>query len=367
MENNDHLGLIVSGEDEEQKNVDANINSCRSSIFSLLGSAYAYKCTLSPTTQLHLWRTYNLPVLASGLSALPIRPTHAKSMIFFHRKILRGILKLSQTSPSPALHFLTGELPVEATIHIQTLSLFHNIWSNPDTTVYKIVVYILKMGRSNSVTWSNHLQLLCLKYSLPSPLSLLQTSPPWTKAYWNCLVKTRVTVWHEMDLRAKSKSNSKMKFLNVELSSLSGTAHRALRDIYTTRDVTKLRLHLKFLTCDYLTNERRSIDNPAMSPACPLCLCPVESIEHVLTVCSATQVVRERLLPELLNIVSMVQPSSRILIPAAADTAILTQFILDCSSLNLPEYYRIPAHNPGISTIFSISRDWAFSINSERT
>ena len=366
VENNEHLGLIVSGEDEEQKNIDENISKCRNSLYALLGPAFAFRCLLSPSVQLHLWRTYCLPVLVSGLSALPIRPPQLKSMTLFHNKILRGALKLSQSSPIPALHFLTGELPVEATIHINTLSLLHNIWSNPQTTIFKIVSYILKMCRSNSVTLSNHIQLLCQKYSLPSPLSLLQTSPPWSKEFWNCLVKTRVTVWHETNLRRISLHNSKMKYLNVQLLGLSGAVHPALRNINTTQDVKKLRLHVKFLTCDLLTNERKSLDQPSMSPACLLCHAPVESLEHVLVVCKATQLVRDRLLPELLNTVLSVQPSSSILLPNR-DNSILSQFLLDCTSVNLPETYRIPAHNPGISMIFKLSRDWSFSINAERS
>ena len=169
VENNEHLGLIVSGEDEEQKNIDENISKCRNSLYALLGPAFAFRCLPFPSVQLHLWKTYSLPVLVSGLSALPIRPPQMKSMTLFHNKILRGALKLSQTSPIPALHFLTGELPVEASIHINTLSLLHNIWSNPQTTVFEIVSYILKMCRSNSDTLSNHVQLLC-----QTPLTVYQ-------------------------------------------------------------------------------------------------------------------------------------------------------------------------------------------------
>ena len=135
VDSNDHLGLIVSGTDEEQKNVDANIAKCRSALFGTLGPAFSYKCLLSPTTQLHVWRTCLLPVLMSGLPALPIRKAQLKSLTLFHNKILRGILKLSQSSPIPASHFLLGELPIEAVLQIRTLGLFHNIWSNPNTTV----------------------------------------------------------------------------------------------------------------------------------------------------------------------------------------------------------------------------------------
>jgi hypothetical protein len=217
VENNEHLGLLVSGLDEEQKNVDQNILECRNSIFGLLGPAYACKCMLSPTVQIHLWRTYNLPVLLSGLSALPIRPANIKAISIFHNKTLRGFLKLSNTSPKAALYFLLGELPVEGRIHVATLMLFHNIWASPDTTVHKLVNYILMMSKDNSTTWSNHVRILCLKYGLPCPLHLLKSSPAWPRTKWKTLVTTRVTVYFERELREKAEANSRMHFLNVKL------------------------------------------------------------------------------------------------------------------------------------------------------
>ena len=93
---------------------------------------------------------------------------------------------------------------------------------------------------------------------------------------------------------------------------------------------------------------------------------PEETIEHVLVVCRATHAVRERLLPNLLNIVAEVQPMCSIL-NTHTTPHILTQFIIDCSSLNLPGKFRIPAHNPDIAEVFRISKDWVFGIISERT
>ena len=157
-----------------------------------------------------------------------------------------------------------------------------------------------------------------------------------------------------------------MKYLNVQLAGLSGRPHPAVQNISTTQDVKKLRLHLKFLTCDYLSNERISIDRPTLSPACVLCQDPIDSIEHILTSCRATSEVRSRLFPELMNTVAQVQPMSGILLCHPPDN-ILTQFILDCTSFNLPESTRVPAHNPGIFSIYKISRDWCFAIHSERS
>ena len=366
VDSNEHLGLKVSGTDEERRNVDENISKCRSSLFSLLGPAFAYKCLLSPAVQLHIWRTCCLPVLLSGLPALPIRPTVAKSLRLFHNKIMRGILKLSKSCPIPALHFLLGELPVEGVLHIRTLGLIQNIWSNPTLTINHMVTYILKMCDGNSSTWSNHVQLLCQQYGLPSPLSLLQSSQPATKLSWRTLVKTKVTAWQEKVLRARSEENSKMKYLNVQLSGLSGRPHPVLQNIHTTQDVKKLRIQLKFLTCDFLTNDRIAMDRPSVSHLCDLCLDSRDTIEHVLASCIATAEVRRRLFPELLNTVAQVQPMCSILL-CNPPPSILTQFVIDCTSLNLPSSYRVPAHNPNISKICKISRDWCFAISSERS
>ena len=123
-ENNDHLGLIVSGVDEELKNIDKNIKSARDTLFGFLGNIFSYKCKLSVSLQYNTWQVYIRPVLLSGLSALPIRPTVVKPLRSFHHKILRSVLKLSQFSPVAPLYFLLGELPIEASLHLGVLALF---------------------------------------------------------------------------------------------------------------------------------------------------------------------------------------------------------------------------------------------------
>ena len=61
VDSNEHLGLVVSGLDEEQKNIDANLVKCRNSLFAMLGPAFDFKCLLSPVVQNHLLKIYNLP------------------------------------------------------------------------------------------------------------------------------------------------------------------------------------------------------------------------------------------------------------------------------------------------------------------
>ena len=54
VEDNEHLGLVVSNDNQAQKNVDLKVQKGRSNIFTLLGSGYAYKSHLSPVLKLHL-------------------------------------------------------------------------------------------------------------------------------------------------------------------------------------------------------------------------------------------------------------------------------------------------------------------------
>ena len=84
---------------------------------------------------------------------------------------------------------------------------------------------------------------------------------------------------------------------------------------------------------------------------------------NMLIQCRGTSEVRERILPTLYNVVSDVQPTCRLLL-FNHPPSILLQFILDCTSLNLPNDIRIPAHNPRVSEIFQVSRDLCFGISS---
>ena len=93
-----------------------------------------------------------------------------------------------------------------------------------------------------------------------------------------------------------------MTYLNISVSGLRGKRHPALSNMMTTREVEKSRPHIKMLCKDYYTYQRRS-DQSGGSPHCRACSDqytadkrPVESIPHILTVCTAYSDIRERIL-----------------------------------------------------------------------
>ena len=129
---------------------------------------------------------------------------------------------------------------------------------------------------------------------------------PPTKSAWRELTWTQITVHAERKWRQLAASNSKMQYLNVELLGLSGKPHPLLTAMNTTRDVMKLRTHLKFLTGDFLSYERLANDRKSNDPHCRLCDTNCEDIKHILTECRGTSDIRERLFPELVNVVAAI-------------------------------------------------------------
>ena len=57
-----------------------------------------------------------------------------------------------------------------------------------------------------------------------------------------------------------------MRYFNVSLIGLRGRHNPSLTNIITAEDVKKLRLHTKFLTCDYLTYETKFDQSGKGSP-----------------------------------------------------------------------------------------------------
>ena len=362
-ENNDHLGQIVSGTNQEQKNVDLRIDKARKSLFGLLGPAFAWKCLMSPLVKIHLFKTFVCPILRSGLSSFSLKTTNLYPLTIFHRKTLRGILNLSKSSNITALHFLLGELPMEGKIHRDIFSLFFSVWSNPDSKIYKIVKYLLETSSDNSRCWSIHMKFLSQKYGLPDPKNCLAQDPP-SKSQYKEDVHTKICAFYEKELRAMAANNGRMKFLNVTLSGLRGRHHPALNDLITTLDVQKSRIHIKMLSGDYLTFQQKANQSggSAHCRCCPL-PSPPEDLTHILHSCIAYSEVRKRIIGEY-NVLCN-QAESIISFDQICNSGdSFTQFVLDPASFNLT--HRIHMNDPVLGLFFKVSRDFCYAINSKR-
>ena len=175
---NDHLGQIISGQNQYQKNVDLRLTKAKKCIFSLLGPCFSFKNQMSPAVKLHIFRTFTCPVLRSGLATFALRKYQIESISLFQRKVLKSICKLSDTAPTPGVHFITGEPPIEAEMHYDAFILFFCVWSNPNSKIYNIVKYLTVNSYPNSHTWTAHIKYLSEMYSMENPVICLTCDQP---------------------------------------------------------------------------------------------------------------------------------------------------------------------------------------------
>ena len=99
--------------------------------------------------------------------------------------------------------------------------------------------------------------------------------------------------------------------INVNINGLSGRYNPVLRNISTTYEVDRARIHIKMLSSvDYLCQANLSLEDNS-DPSCRLCKTltphssvPSETMDHVLTKCKATVEARSRLFPDLFNVIT---------------------------------------------------------------
>ena len=200
-------------------------------------------------------------------------------------------------------------------------------------------------------------------YDMENPAMLINSVPP-SKHEYRTNILAKITVFYESELRKAASGNSKMRYFNVNLKGLNGRPHPVLHNIVSSRDALKARCHIKFLCGDIYTQERKSRYQGG-SPICRLCdNHEKEEIVHILTICTAYKEIRERIMNEIKSVCESKLPKSYFE-DIYQNKQLLTQFILDCTSMNLSK--RINADSEIFLEILSLSRDLCFGITRLRS
>ena len=362
VEDNEHLGQIISGTRQVEKNVDDRIGKGRKSLYSLLGPAFAYKCLLSPPVKLHLYRTFIRPIILSGLASFAIRPNQIEPLAVFTRKVIKSVLQVNKTASTSGIHFLCGELPIEGWLHRNTYSLFYSLWSNPDTRIHDIVKYLLQSVCDNSRTWSQHLKNLSHMYGIDDPSQCLSRDPP-SRSQFKEYIETKITSFHENELRTSAKNSSSLKYFNVSLLGLRGRPHPILCNVTHSVEVMKMRVHVKFLIGNYFTYQMKSQQSGG-SPQCRLCLSGnEEDYIHLLVQCYSLKTIRDTFLSDLSLLCKKTRNNIELNEFIFCDKT-MTQFIIDPSSFNLIN--RIHMDDPCLPEAFKLCRNYCFLIDKNR-
>ena len=124
------------------------------------------------------------------------------------------------------------------------------------------------------------------------------------------------------------------------------------------------------LVGDYYTFQVKS-EQSGGPPHCPNCYStsetnenlPSENISHILALCDAYQPQRSRIIEEM-SIICQDTLNGVNILQYTQDPEMLTQWLLDPSSLNLP--MRVNTNDPVLPALFQLSRDLCHSIDRER-
>ena len=171
-----------------------------------------------------------------------------------------------------------------------------------------------------------------------------------------------------------AETNSKMKWFNVSMLGLQGTCHPLLDDVVTAHEVKKLRCQLRMLCGDFYSFSVKA-EQTGNSPHCRLCEAPVEDLPHILASCTATAEPRQRTICDLEQLLTIQTSDSEIFTKVLSEEDfsqlvnsdnIFTQFLVDPTSFNLPDKYRINVNDAKLMAITRTTRNHCFSINQER-
>ncbi|CAC5421539.1 unnamed protein product [Mytilus coruscus] len=137
VEQSTHPGIIrtTTRKNNIQSNTNENITKARRSAYSLLGTGFHVHNGLDPESLLHIYKTHILPVLLYGMELLTPSGKPLEQLGIFQKRMLKQVLSLPTRCPDPAVYILTGILPIEAQIHIKTLTFFNNVCHQSEESI----------------------------------------------------------------------------------------------------------------------------------------------------------------------------------------------------------------------------------------
>ena len=108
-------------------NVEENLKKARRVVYSLMSSGMHGHNGLDPQTNLHLVKTYVLPVLLYRLELVLPCKTLINKLETYQKKMLQQILSLPTSTADVAVYVISGFLPVESQIDKKILTLLNNV------------------------------------------------------------------------------------------------------------------------------------------------------------------------------------------------------------------------------------------------
>ena len=283
----EHVGTLRSV-DGNLPHLISRFTAYRKAMFSILPVGLARGHRGNPAASLRAHQVYCMPRFLSGITTLVLTNSETKLIDQHVKNKLQNIQKLMTKTPDCVVAFLGGHLPGSAILHMRQLSIFGMICHLPGSLLHQVAEHLLITAKTTSGSWFVQIRDLCLKYSLPPPLTLLRCPP--SKASLKIMVKSGVISFWESKLRAEAKPLPSLQYFKPDYMSLVKP-----HPIWTSCgsnpfEVNKAVIQARMLSGRYITDQlaRHWTSNSAGFCTLPNCsMNTYGSLEHLLLVCPA--------------------------------------------------------------------------------
>ena len=333
-------------------------------VLSSAGCSKAHRGNPAASLRAHL--LYATPVLLSGVATLVLSKSELRIIATHYKCTVQRLQRLHRNTPRSVVFLLGGCLPLEALLHSRQLGLFSMICHLPGDPLYSHAKYILSCAPSKAKSWFQHVQDICTKYGLPSPLQMLDSPVP--KEAFKKLVKTRILVYWQELLRSEASCMKSLEYFKPEQCSLTRPHYIWSSAASNPFECSKSTVLAKMMSGRFRTEvlcKHWSANKMGYCRA-PTCLQTPGTLEHLLVSCPALNSTRERLYDMWLQR-SVMFPSLHSTIRGVLDSDVstITQFILE--PLAFPQI-ALDFKNHGkrfIDQLSYLTRTFAFYIDRE--
>ena len=158
--------------------------------------------------------------LIYGLEALVLEKSELEALELHHRKNLRYLQHLPESTAIPAIHLVSGVPPVEALLDTKILTLYRTIIlaeanTPPALYIREIIIRQLTLSDIDSRSWISQVRRILVKYNHLTACQLLNNPPE--KIAWYRTVRQAVTEEWSQRLQQEASEKTSLCFLNISL------------------------------------------------------------------------------------------------------------------------------------------------------
>ena len=325
-----HLGVVRSTANRGQisLNFKKKLTTGRRTLYSLMGAGLHGMNGLTPPVSLHVYATYVIPRMLSGLESSMITTAEMTELEKFHRATLRCFQHLPERTAKAAIYLLIGSLPIEAILDVRYLSLFGSIVRCHSSKVHEVMKRQIIMKDLKDADWFSYVRRLLIKYNLPSAHDVTLVSP--TKLDWKKRVKSAVGTFWSDRLMQDADEKSSLRYISFPTI---GTPHNIWKACgHDKRSVRRATIKAKLMTGTYRLQANQSLWRPGKpsDALCTVCKRAPEDRLHFVVLCEALHHIR---LDFWVKLDLHLRQYSLIDLPVFSDLSpdVKLQLILDCT------------------------------------